>query len=192
MQNFEKYLLFQVLFVFTWCLLKTSAGKSSLSQLPLNTVRLSETTSILASSTPDTGKKYSDFNSIYRMIALVGKSVTLSCAIEFDPASVVKGHEYKLLWSRESNDSSDYDPLFLDETRLSSDARMTSSRVAISKPTHDRIQWSLVIDKLRLEDSRNYICQLNVEPYDTHWLKRYLLVVNGEFSIEQVEILKTA
>ena len=158
------------------------AIKSSL--LPLNTVRLTEsppTTSVLASSTPDTSRRYSDFNSIYRMLALVGKSVTLTCAIEFDPKNVAKGHEFKLLWSRESKDSAEYDPLFLDETRLSSDSRMTSTRVSISHPTHDRIQWSLVIDKLRLEDSRNYICQLNIEPYDTHWLKRYLLVVNGEF-----------
>ena len=160
------------------------AAKSS--SLPLNTVRLTETpstTSVLASSTPDpTGRRYSDFNSIYRMIALVGKSVTLTCAIEFDPKNVAKGHEFKLLWSRESKDSSDYDPLFLDEVRLSSDSRMTSTRVAISHPTHDRIQWSLVINKLNLDDGRNYICQLNVEPYDTHWLKRYLLVVNGKYT----------
>ena len=75
----------------------------------------------------------------------------------------------------------DYELLFIDDTPLTPDTRMMANRVLISKGNQQQIEWNLIIYNLQLNDSSNYICQLNVPPYDTLGLKRFRLEVYGKF-----------
>ncbi len=85
----------------------------------------------------------------------------------------------KVIWSRESKVSKDFEPLAFDDTRLVSNQRINANRILVNKKPHDLIEWSLTIDNLELSDSNNYICQLNSWPYDIYWLKRFMLNVYG-------------
>ena len=85
----------------------------------------------------------------------------------------------KVIWSRESKVSKDFEPLAFDDTRLVSNQRINANRILVNKKPHDSIEWSLTIDNLELSDSNNYLCQLNSWPYDIYWLKRFMLNVYG-------------
>jgi hypothetical protein len=63
----------------------------------------------------------------------------------------------------------------LDDIRLTSDLRINANKIQINK--NEIIKWSLFIKNLRVNDSRMYICQLNVKPYDSTWLNRFKLNV---------------
>ncbi len=73
--------------------------------------------------------------------------------------------------------------MFIDDTPLVPDSRMIANRAIINKGNIEKIEWNLIIYNLQLNDSNFYICQLNVPPYDSHWLKRIRLEVYGKFSI---------
>lgn len=88
---------------------------------------------------------------------------------------------FKIIWSKESEDGKDYEPLALDDTLLTQNDRIVPERMLINKADHDEIQWSLTLTNLRIADSSNYICQLNLRPYDAFWLKRFMLNVYGNF-----------
>ncbi len=83
------------------------------------------------------------------------------------------------MWSKELINADDYEPLFIDDTPLISDSRMNANRIIINKGNYQQIEWNLVIYNLQLNDSNFYICQLNVPPYDSHWLKRFQIEVYG-------------
>lgn len=88
-----------------------------------------------------------------------------------------------MIWSRESDNGKDYDPLALEVSRLVPDTRIIPTRLVINKPIYDQIQWSLVINNLKPSDTKSYICQLNRHPYNTFWLKRFMLNVYGKMSM---------
>ncbi len=117
-----------------------------------------------------------------RISAIAGTSVTLTCSIDLDDVMFSKSENYKIIWSRESVVSKDYEPLFLDDTRLVFDQRITANRFYINKITYNQLQWNLVINDLKETDNRNYICQLNRHPYDIYWLKRFMLNINGRIN----------
>ena len=129
-------------------------------------------------------KKESILNSIkqnnHKIIALADKSVTLTCSIDLDDKNFSKSEDYKIIWSREIENGKDYEPLALDEIRLVSNARISSTRALITRQSHDRIEWTLVINGLKSSDTSNYICQLNRKPYDIYWLRRFMLSVYGK------------
>ena len=58
------------------------------------------------------------------MTALIDKSVTLTCSIDLDDKNFSKSANYKIIWSRESDNGKDYEPLALDDTRLIPDSRI--------------------------------------------------------------------
>lgn len=63
----------------------------------------------------------------------------------------------------------------MDDIRLTSDLRITANKLHINK--NEIIKWNLHIHNLKVNDSRMYICQLNVKPYDSTWLSRFKLNV---------------
>jgi hypothetical protein len=111
--------------------------------------------------------------------SIIEKSVTLTCTINLDNITFFKANNYKIIWSRESDNGKDYEPLFLDDSRLIFDQRIIANRFTINKKSYDQLQWNLVINDLKLTDSNNYICQLNQPPYDQYWLRRFILNVFG-------------
>jgi hypothetical protein len=113
----------------------------------------------------------------YKVSALMDKSVTLSCSIDLDDIDFPSNDNYKIIWSRKTRDGRDYEPLFLDDSRLTFDSRISANRLVIHKKSFEQIQWNLIIQDLNPSDSNSYICQLNKKPYDTYWLKRFVLTV---------------
>ncbi len=113
--------------------------------------------------------------------SVVGSSVTLSCSINLDDATFTKSRNYKIIWSRQSVVNKDYEPLFLDETRLVFDKRITANRFYINKIGNIELQWNLFINDLKESDNTIYICQLNQHPYEVYWLKKFRLNIYGRF-----------
>lgn len=136
-----------------------------------------------SSSSSSSSRKDAILNAIkqnnHKIIALVDKSVTLTCSIDLDDKTFSKSQDYKIIWSREIDNGKDYEPLALDDNRLVANQRITPTRTMISNSQQNRIEWSLVISNVRPSDSSNYICQLNRKPYDIYWLKRFMLSVYG-------------
>ena len=103
--------------------------------------------------------------------------MTLTCTINLDNITFFKSNNYKVIWSRESDNGKDYEPLFLDDSRLIFDQRIMANRFTLNRKSYDQLQWNLIINDLKLTDSNNYICQLNQPPYDQYWLRRFILNV---------------
>jgi hypothetical protein len=119
----------------------------------------------------------------HKLIALAGQSVTLTCSIDLSDeaknfSKIVKDHS--VIWSKETENGKDYEPLALDDMHLMNDPRLDPHRIVFNKQDNNIIEWSLVINNLRLTDASYYICQLNHKPYDMYWLKRFMLDVYGE------------
>ena len=116
-----------------------------------------------------------------RVVGLVDKSVALTCSIELDDVHFPITANYKVIWSRESDKGRDFEPIALDDTRLVPNQRLQPSRIVIARRTRQQIQWTLVISSLVLNDTNNYICQLNRPPFDVFWLRRFMLSVYGSY-----------